>query len=371
MICMESERTRRLSRRRPAPDDLYTKYGTRGYKNGIRKRKLEGGHASGGTHTMEPSRAQQLFLPGTKSPLILSWTNIVLYTFQVFLAFVYIKWYSGKVKLYRYGIFAALVFDGLCTAAVLIDVYFVVTQLHGKSHPTGTMPTITILSYFPAAISQTFFMYRYYTLDGSRWLIAFLGFLITCYTTLSVIIATLAITSNNFVGFVVTGLKLSIAATSLCGATDVLIAGALIIKVSRIDSRLFYPKTKSILRRLALFSLACGVITSMFAVFKVIFVFTAIQGFTFMFDLQGRIYSLTTLANLIFLKSFNASGDEFMDETDGVSGGHELRFESQSRPPPCTCAHTDPTFAVVLGPLSDEGHVPRPAPSKTTSAGAV
>lgn len=89
-----------------------------------------------------------------------------------------------------------------------------------------------------------------------------------------------------------------------------------------------------------------------------------------MFDLQGRIYSLTTLANLIFLKSFNASGDEYMDETDNVSGGHEIRFESQSRPPagPCNCAQMDPTFAVVLGPLSDEGHAPRPATPKTSGS---
>lgn len=88
-----------------------------------------------------------------------------------------------QVKLYRYGIFAALALDGLCSVAVLIDVYFVVTRLHGasptflrllsgswlkplpgESHPTGTMPAITILSYFPATISQTFFMYRYYTM---------------------------------------------------------------------------------------------------------------------------------------------------------------------------------------------------------------
>lgn len=63
-------------------------------------------------------------------------------------------------------------------------------------------------------------------------------------TTVSMIIAALAFTSKNFIDFAITGLKLAIAATTLCGATDVLIAGALIIKVKRIDCRLFYPKTK-------------------------------------------------------------------------------------------------------------------------------
>ncbi|KIY74042.1 hypothetical protein CYLTODRAFT_439363 [Cylindrobasidium torrendii FP15055 ss-10] len=293
-------------------------------------------------------------------PLLSSWVNTALYTAQVFLALSYLKYYAGGVKIYKFGTCIALLLDGCCSVILLVDLYTLVVINHGfEAGPRWTLSAMSILGNVTSAIGQAFFVYRYYTMNGKIWFIAFIALLILAYNSLSFITAYVSLTASDFLISGSDGISMAIANTVLCAAADVLIAGALVVKVTRLDTSLFYSETRGILRRLAFFSVACGLTTTLYAAIKIILLFSNLRAFFFMLFLQGRVYSLTTLGNLIVLKALNAHDGGNIHDVHGGTGcsseGNEINFRADSHSRGNTSDRTqDPTFAVVLGPFSED-----------------
>ncbi|KAJ4477858.1 hypothetical protein C8J55DRAFT_561432 [Lentinula edodes] len=124
------------------------------------------------------------------------------------------------------------------------------------------------------------------------------------------------------------GLNLTITAATLCAATDLLIAVTMFHTMRTIKTT--YTATQSLLRRISIQSVACGSTTSVFTIIMVSLLVTHnLEPFTVIFDILGRLYTLTILINYISLRkpmalaSTAAAGSE---QRQSRSRSHSIVF---------------------------------------------
>ncbi|KAF9062899.1 hypothetical protein BDP27DRAFT_1368456 [Rhodocollybia butyracea] len=103
----------------------------------------------------------------------------------------------------------------------------------------------------------------------------------------------------------VTAINVNLAITStggtLCAATDLFIAVVMLHTMSTIKTT--YTGTQSLLRRISIQSMACGIATSVSTTLMLTFFVTHNpKPSTIIFDLLGRIYTLTILFNYLMLR---------------------------------------------------------------------
>ncbi|KIY70732.1 hypothetical protein CYLTODRAFT_419553 [Cylindrobasidium torrendii FP15055 ss-10] len=237
--------------------------------------------------------------------LITSWFNTALYTLQVFLTF----WYLGQFetsKQSRYGLCGMLVVDLVCTIMVLISTRLYVVNYAGLEVVDvifWTLPVSILMTFASATIEQAFFVSRYWNITKDKWLTGTIIIFILAHDSLA-ITTVVYVSANSTAQYTSAGTKYTIASGAICAATDVLIASALTWRVNKIHT--FYASTRNILRRVGFFAVTCGFTTAAWTIIMIVTLFTALNGWFFVFYTLGRAYSLTLLGNLILLRLANA-----------------------------------------------------------------
>ncbi|KAF9062897.1 hypothetical protein BDP27DRAFT_1427407 [Rhodocollybia butyracea] len=124
----------------------------------------------------------------------------------------------------------------------------------------------------------------------------------------------------------VTALNTNLAITggTLCAATDLFIAVVMLHTMSTIKTT--YTGTQSLLRRISMQSMACGIATSVSTTLMLTFFVTQIpKPGAIIFDLLGRIYTLTILFNYLMLRKpvadANATENPTLDRPQTVIFG--------------------------------------------------
>ncbi|KAF8914741.1 hypothetical protein CPB85DRAFT_480635 [Mucidula mucida] len=247
------------------------------------------------------------------APLLGSHFNVFLYTSELAMTYWYIRNFK-TLPMYKYGIYASVVIDGLASLFVIANVYLYLIAMSGEiiTQQGWPTPAIIILNYASATIEQCFFMYRYWTISRDKYMTAFLTFLIlghiVCVLTTAVYISVHTVIGQSV------GLDLTIAAAATCAGTDILIAASLAWALGSIDTH--YSSTKILLRRIAVYAVSCGVTTALSTTLTVLLLFTNFNGFQVMFAILGRIYTLTILINLMLLRA-SAPSDATFSVTRG------------------------------------------------------
>ncbi|KIY70671.1 hypothetical protein CYLTODRAFT_451440 [Cylindrobasidium torrendii FP15055 ss-10] len=223
----------------------------------------------------------------------------------VLLAIFYIRTRGAESKtFYLYSVVAAIFIDLAASLLVLINVweYYVLLPADAEvienawSYPAGIL-----LSYASATLEQLFFAHRYHAITRNKYVTSVILLLVLGHDV-SAVITAISI-SMNLAFYNQTGVNLSLATATISVANDVLIVIAMIWGVGRIET--YHQETRGILRRVAVFSVSCGLTTAVTTALVITLLQVDLQGWFFLFYSQGRIYSLTVLINLLLLRSVN------------------------------------------------------------------
>ncbi|KAF9068481.1 hypothetical protein BDP27DRAFT_1327108 [Rhodocollybia butyracea] len=198
-------------------------------------------------------------------------------------------------------VLGALLIDTVCTAVVCYNAYFYIVlspeSLESFIQP-WTLPVTILCTYHAAVVEQVFFIRRFWQITRNK-LVTFLScFLLIAHISFAwiLVIDLLAVSAVT-----VFNLNLTIIAASLCAATDLFIAVVMFHTMSRIKTT--YTATQSLLRRISMQSMACGFTTSATTVVMLALLVTHnLQPFTVIFDILGRLYTLTILFNYLVLR---------------------------------------------------------------------
>ncbi|KAJ7596601.1 hypothetical protein C8J56DRAFT_917853 [Mycena floridula] len=235
--------------------------------------------------------------------LISSWFNTILYTAEL-IGGLYILFKWDIARGYKFCIWTALVVDGLATICTFSNAYLYCI-IYRDSFPMFNLwpvPVQIITQYVSACITQGVFVYRYWSLSRNQYVTVFLGLMILLHLIwgiiVGVVVAVHPIFDNPF------GVKATAIAAATCAATDLFIAISLVFLLGRIKTS--YRSTSSLLRRLSIQALTCGVATSAMTVLMLILFFipALFFGFQVVFSCMGRIYTLTLICNIILLRLY-------------------------------------------------------------------
>ncbi|KAF8215133.1 hypothetical protein K438DRAFT_1955122 [Mycena galopus ATCC 62051] len=240
--------------------------------------------------------------------LIASWINLSFFSLEILLA---IKFFQRPKRLlwHKIGVTAFVVADTVCTAGICWEAYLVLLvfpclNLAGEFLDQLYWPisVVILATYTTASVEQAFLVALFHsleilTLTKRRIITGFLVFGIFFHLAFSWASAALVLEQQNPGGraFVAT----QIGAIS-CAATDCLIAITLSFTFYRLESRTIKGRTtQSMLRRLAVRSLTCGVIVASITLFSVVTLLKGNDVYPLFFFCQGRAYGLTILANFL------------------------------------------------------------------------
>ncbi|KIK67570.1 hypothetical protein GYMLUDRAFT_878069 [Collybiopsis luxurians FD-317 M1] len=128
------------------------------------------------------------------------------------------------------------------------------------------------------------------------------------------------------------GIHSTIVAATLCAVTDFCIAAAMFHATRSI--RTTYVTTQSLLHRITVHSVACGVTTSVLTIVMLCMLVTSnFNPFVLIFDFLGRVYTLTILVNLFILRKPVVRVTEPSDDTSAdISRRHSIAFRSMNIP---------------------------------------
>ncbi|KIY70733.1 hypothetical protein CYLTODRAFT_441821 [Cylindrobasidium torrendii FP15055 ss-10] len=240
-----------------------------------------------------------------------SWLNIIAFTTEICLAVWYYRSGLGA-KVHRYGLALLLSIDLAGTIVNMAYAYLtVVTASAGSSpdHNYWPLPASLILTYASACLGQCFFIHRYWTISHKTIVTCFLSLLVLSHIVLSVASATVIFVHSGLEYAL--GLKLSLIASTICTVTDLIVAAALAWRARGI--RAYYASTQNCLHRLAIYSVAYGATTAAVTAMAMILLYTNPKGWQVVFSVQGRVYSITVLVNILFLRQANAQDETFSD----------------------------------------------------------
>ncbi|KAH7881473.1 uncharacterized protein C8R40DRAFT_45965 [Lentinula edodes] len=192
----------------------------------------------------------------------------------------------------------SLCIDTVCTGVVCYNVYLYLILEPGE---------------------QVFFTYRYWRITHNKFITLLISTITASHVAFAWVLG-IGLIRDPVVSQ--SGLNLTIIAATLCAATDLLIAVIMFHTMRTIKTT--YTATQSLLRRISIQSVACGSTTSVFTIIMVSLLVTHnLEPFTVIFDILGRLYTLTILINYISLR-------KPMAHASAAAGGSEQR-QSRSR----------------------------------------
>ncbi|KAJ7836840.1 hypothetical protein B0H13DRAFT_2368532 [Mycena leptocephala] len=265
-----------------------------------------------------------------------SWLNVSLYTLELVLCRRYFL-RPNRPLLYRVGVGALIFFDTICTLAICIDACLVALDLTPNAHSVALQSpmAITVFSTFlSAAVEQAILCHLFFTLTRNAFVSAFLAILALAHMGLAFASGGLILALSSELTAALTTGK---AAAMTCAATDIFIATALGSKVWKMLSPTdVIPAAESFTRRFLLLVVSSGLIVASNTLIFMVLLWTHNAAGNLFLTCQGRVYSLTLLAN--FLVGIHFRRD---DDTTDVS--------TQSRRGPNPSVLTGVVFDVVHG----------------------
>ncbi|KAJ3798559.1 hypothetical protein GGU11DRAFT_755882 [Lentinula aff. detonsa] len=198
--------------------------------------------------------------------LISSWVNLLLHTCEVLLCVYFLFFSTQKItKGTVFFIFVALLVDTIGTVAVCCSTVVALDSLTSKLFPEA------ILVYAASAIAiATFFQVN------------------------PVSIGTLELKENTP----------PIASAAIMAATDISLAMVTIWKLKSVKTS--RNATRALLHKVCFYIGAYGCVTAVSTSLLLAFWLTDLNGYTFVFRILGRIYSLTALVNFLLVYEWRA-----------------------------------------------------------------
>ncbi|KAJ3880923.1 hypothetical protein F5051DRAFT_142201 [Lentinula edodes] len=250
-----------------------------------------------------------------------SWVNMILYGTEVVLGGFYLL-NSRPNAFFRWSLAISLCIDTVCTGVVCYNVYLYLilepAALTSNTQP-WTLPATILCTYHAALVEQVFFTYRYWRITRNKFVTLLISTITASHVAFAWVLG-IGLIRDPVVSQ--SGLNLTIIAATLCAATDLLIAVIMFHTMRTIKTT--YTATQSLLRRISIQSVACGSTTSVFTIIMVSLLVTHnLEPFTVIFDILGRLYTLTILINYISLR-------KPMAHASAAAGGSEQR-QSRSR----------------------------------------
>ncbi|KAJ7058895.1 hypothetical protein C8F01DRAFT_1232486 [Mycena amicta] len=239
-----------------------------------------------------------------------SWLNAMLYALELVLICRYLMGPSrSRPRAHKLGMLALVIFDTACTIGIFAHVYVTVLVSPfvpplDPGFPEGPLNTflnslavILFATYASASAEQLFLTYIFFALTKQKLITAFLIVCVFVHLAFSYASAGLVLTTHSPFGAAL--LTTDVGAIT-CAATDILIASVLLFTFIRLDTRTAVRQsTHSLLRRLMLLIATSGTIVASNTLITVILLMKLHPAEPLFFSLQGRIYSLTILANFL------------------------------------------------------------------------
>ncbi|KAG7095757.1 hypothetical protein E1B28_006463 [Marasmius oreades] len=226
--------------------------------------------------------------------LINSWANVFLYSMEVTLSAYFFQCHKTN-RYQKFSLGGSLFLDTVCSAVVC---YYTWLRIDDPMIESWSRGIITILTYFVSVCEQLYLVHRYWIIARNRVVVFFvlLGAIVhLVFGFISGLLSLVVPGSVHSYGI----LSLTIAAVT-CAATDLLIAINIFYATRNIDT--INPSTQSLLFRLSIIGISSGIVTATATTLKIILLFTSLRGFAFLFNLVGRIYTLTIVVNCIALE---------------------------------------------------------------------
>ncbi|KAJ7881768.1 hypothetical protein B0H14DRAFT_2704652 [Mycena olivaceomarginata] len=229
--------------------------------------------------------------------LAASWLNVSLYTLELVLCRRYFQ-RPNRPFLYRLGVSALIFFDTVCTLTICINLCFFLLGLGGDPVALLSPTSIAIfMTYCTAAVEQTILCSLFYALTKKKLISVFLAILIVAHMGLAFATGALILVLDSEV---TAALNTTTASAVTCAATDILIAIALGSKVWKsLSPTDVLPARNSIARRFLLLCISSGLIVASNTLIMMALLLNGSPVFSFFFSCQGRVYSLTLLANFL------------------------------------------------------------------------
>ncbi|KAJ7101661.1 hypothetical protein C8R44DRAFT_988336 [Mycena epipterygia] len=255
-----------------------------------------------------------------------SWLNISLYTLELVLCRRYFL-RPNRPLFYRVGVGAFIFFDTLCTLTICINACFVALDLTPNAHSVALQSPMAItvfLTFLSAAVEQAILCHIFFTLTRNAFVSAFLAILVLAHMGLAFASGGLILVLNSEL---TAALTTGQAAAITCAATDIFIAIALGSKVWKLLSPTdvipaaerystfyglrspIYPTRDSFTRRFLLLVVSSGLIVASNTLIFMVLLWKHNAAGNLFLTCQGRVYSLTLLANFLVGIHFRRDDD--------------------------------------------------------------
>ncbi|KAE9397866.1 hypothetical protein BT96DRAFT_995427 [Gymnopus androsaceus JB14] len=229
-----------------------------------------------------------------------SWVNMVFYGTEIVLSGFYLL-NSRPSAFFRWSLVVALCIDSACTGITYSRSELGITSRSVRQ--LWTLPATILCTYHAAMVEQVFFTHRYWQITRNKVVTTLISVLLVSHVVFAWILA-ISLCVNPFPD--IFNLSLTTTAATLCAGTDLFIACIMFHTMRSIRST--YEATQSLLRRISIQSVACGFSTSIFTIIMLSLLVTHnLNQFTLIFDVLGRLYTLTILINYIMLRKPLAS----------------------------------------------------------------
>ncbi|KAJ7060105.1 hypothetical protein C8F01DRAFT_1144009 [Mycena amicta] len=226
-----------------------------------------------------------------------SWLNVSLYTLELVLCRRYFQ-RPNRPFFYKLGVGALIFFDTVCTLTICVNLCLFVLRI--KGNPVALLvPTslIILMTYCSAAVEQAILCHLFFSLTNNIIVTAFLAILILAHLGLALASGALILVLDSER---TAALNTATATSVTCAATDIFIAIALSSRVwGFLSAADVIPSRDSFSRRFFLLSISAGVVVASNTLVMMILLLGHSDAFTFFFTCQGRVYSLTLLANFL------------------------------------------------------------------------
>ncbi|KAJ6548751.1 hypothetical protein B0H19DRAFT_193208 [Mycena capillaripes] len=226
-----------------------------------------------------------------------SWLNVALYTLELVLCRRYFQ-RPNRPFFYKLGVSALLFFDTVCTLTICVNLCIVVLNVSGNPVALFAPTSLTIfMTYCTAAVEQTILCHLFFSLTKNMLVTAFLSLLILAHMGLAFTSgALILVLDSTFTA----ALKTTIASSVTCAAVDIFIAIALGSRVWKLLSPIdVLPSRNSLARRFLLLSISAGLIVASNTLVMMALLLRDSPAFSFFFSCQGRVYTITLLANFL------------------------------------------------------------------------
>ncbi|KAJ6540855.1 hypothetical protein DFH09DRAFT_1175454, partial [Mycena vulgaris] len=262
-----------------------------------------------------------------------SWLNISLYTLELVLARRYFQRPNRPLP-YQIAVGTLVFFDTVCTFTICVNACFVVLAIPLDGNPATLLaPTsiIIFMTHFSAAIEQTILCHLFFSLTGKMLISAGLALLILVQTGAAFASGGLILALNSEVTAALTA---STVASVTCAAADIFIAICLSVKVWKMLSPAdVITSSDSLVRKFFLLVVSSGLIVASNTLITMGLVLKLSLP-PFFFTWQGRVYSLTLLANFLLGVHFRRDTD-----TDTSTETHGAQcWDSNDAPGPSSAA---------------------------------